>query len=85
LFENVKNIDKAVISVHCHNDLGLATANTMAGLLNGARQAEVTMNVSANVRGNTSLEEVAMIIKTHSDMGLYTNIVSERITGSVSW
>ncbi len=81
LFENVKNIDKAVISVHCHNDLGLATANTMAGLLNGARQAEVTMNGIGERAGNTSLEEVAMIIKTHGDIGLTTNIKSERIYG----
>jgi 2-isopropylmalate synthase len=81
LFENVKNIDKAVISVHCHNDLGLATANTMAGLLNGARQAEVTMNGIGERAGNTSLEEVAMIIKTHSDLGLTTNIKSEKIYG----
>jgi len=80
LFENVKNIDKTVISVHCHNDLGLATANTMAGLLNGARQAEVTINGIGERAGNTALEEVAMIIKTHSDLGLYTNIKSERIS-----
>ncbi len=81
LFENVKNIDKAVISVHCHNDLGLATANTMAGLLNGARQAEVTMNGIGERAGNTSLEEIAMIIKTHGDLGLTTSIKSQRIYG----
>ncbi len=79
LFENVKNIDKAVISVHCHNDLGLATANTISGLIHGARQAEVTINGIGERAGNTSLEEVAMIVKTHSDLGLYTNIKSERI------
>lgn len=79
LVENVKNIDKAVISVHCHNDLGLATANTIAGLINGARQAEVTMNGIGERAGNTSLEEVAMILETHKDLGLTTNIKPERI------
>jgi len=79
LFENVKNIEKAVISVHCHNDLGLATANTISGLIHGARQAEVTINGIGERAGNTSLEEVAMIIKTHGDLGLQTNIKSERI------
>lgn len=79
LFENVKNIDKAIISVHCHNDLGLATANTISGLMNGARQAEVTINGIGERAGNTSLEEVAMILKTHKDIDLYTNIKSEKI------
>ena len=79
LFEHVKNIQKAVISVHCHNDLGLATANTIAGLMNGARQAEVTINGIGERAGNTSLEEVAMIIKTHKDLDLHTNIKSERL------
>ncbi len=79
LFENVKNIHKATISVHCHNDLGMATANTMSGLLNGARQAEVTINGIGERAGNTSLEEIAMIIKTHKDLDLYTNIKSEKI------
>lgn len=79
LFENVSNIHKAVISVHCHNDLGLATANTIAGLVNGARQAEVTINGIGERAGNTSLEEVAMILKTHKDLDLHTNIKSERI------
>lgn len=79
LFENVKNIDKAIISVHCHNDLGLATANTMAGVMNGARQVEVTVNGIGERAGNTALEEVAMILKTHRDLGLKTNINSKRI------
>jgi 2-isopropylmalate synthase len=79
LFENVKNIDKAVISVHCHNDLGLATANTLSGLINGARQAEVTINGIGERAGNTSLEEVAMTLKVHKDMDFYTNIKSERL------
>lgn len=79
LFENVSNIHKAVISVHCHNDLGLATANTISGLVNGARQAEVTINGIGERAGNTSLEEVAMIAKTHKDLGFHTNIKSEKI------
>jgi 2-isopropylmalate synthase len=77
--EHVKNVDKAILSVHCHNDLGMATANTLAGLINGARQAEVTINGIGERAGNTSLEEVAMAIQVHRDLGLYTNIKSERI------
>lgn len=79
LMENVKNIDKAILSVHCHNDLGMATANTISGLINGARQAEVTINGIGERAGNTSLEEVAMTLKVHKDLNLYTNIKSERI------
>lgn len=79
LVDNVKNIDKAIISVHCHNDLGLATANTLSGLIHGARQAEVTINGIGERAGNTSLEEVAMAIQVHKDLNLYTNIKSERI------
>ena len=79
LFEHVKNIDKAVISVHCHNDLGLATANTLAGLMNGAGQAEVTINGIGERAGNTALEEVAMALKVHKDLDLYTDIKSERL------
>jgi 2-isopropylmalate synthase len=79
LYENVKNIHKATISVHCHNDLGMATANTMSGLIAGARQAEVTINGIGERAGNTSLEEVAMIIQTHKDLGLYTNIKSQKL------
>ncbi|HZY78835.1 MAG TPA: 2-isopropylmalate synthase [Cyclobacteriaceae bacterium] len=81
LFNNVKNIDKAVISVHCHNDLGMATANTISGILNGARQVEVTINGIGERAGNTSLEEVVMILKTHKDLDMYTNIVSEKLFG----
>ena len=81
LFEHVKNIHKATISVHCHNDLGMATANTMAGLIAGAGQAEVTINGIGERAGNTSLEEMAMIIRTHKDLDLHTNIVSERLYG----
>lgn len=79
LFENVKNIDKAIISVHCHNDLGMATANTIAGLMNGARQAEVTINGIGERAGNTSLEEVAMILQTHKDLNLHTDINSQML------
>jgi 2-isopropylmalate synthase len=79
LFDHVKNIDKAIISVHCHNDLGLATANTIAGLMSGARQAEVTINGIGERAGNTSLEEVAMILQTHKDLNLHTGIKSEML------
>jgi len=79
LMENVKNIDKAIISVHCHNDLGLATANTIAGLSNGARQAEVTINGIGERAGNTSLEEIAMILQTHKDLDLYCNVKAHKI------
>ena len=74
LKENVKNIDQAIISVHCHNDLGLATANSIAGLQNGARQIEGTINGIGERAGNTSIEEVVMILKTHQALGLHTNI-----------
>jgi 2-isopropylmalate synthase len=79
LVDNVKNIDKAILSTHCHNDLGMATANTVSGLLNGARQAEVTINGIGERAGNTSLEEVVMILKSHKDIDLYTNIDSKKI------
>ena len=79
LFENVTNIEKAVISVHCHNDLGLATANTVAGVMNGARQVEVTINGIGERAGNTSLEEVAMIFQVHKDLGFETGIKSEKL------
>jgi 2-isopropylmalate synthase len=74
LKDNVQNIDKAIISVHCHNDLGLATANSVAGLQNGARQIEGTINGIGERAGNTSIEEVVMILKTHKVLGLHTNI-----------
>ena len=74
LKENVQNIDKAIISVHCHNDLGLATANSIAGLQNGARQVEGTINGIGERAGNTSIEEVVMILKTHESINLFTNI-----------
>jgi 2-isopropylmalate synthase len=74
LKDNVQNIDKAIISAHCHNDLGLATANSIAGLQNGCRQVEGTINGIGERAGNTSLEEVVMILKTHPVLGLHTNI-----------
>jgi 2-isopropylmalate synthase len=79
LKENVSNIDKAIISTHCHNDLGMATANTMMGIINGARQVEVTVNGIGERAGNTSLEEIAMIIKSHHDLKLSTGINSKLI------
>jgi 2-isopropylmalate synthase len=74
LKENVKGIDKAILSCHCHNDLGLATANSIAGVLNGARQIECTINGIGERAGNTSLEEVVMIMRQHPDLNLDTNI-----------
>ncbi|MAT55894.1 MAG: 2-isopropylmalate synthase [Saprospirales bacterium] len=79
LMDKVPNIDQAIISCHCHNDLGLATANTIAGVLNGARQVEVTINGIGERAGNTSLEEVAMILKTHKNLDLTTDIDTQRI------
>ena len=79
LVNNVKDIDKAVISCHCHNDLGLATANSLAGVIAGARQIECTINGIGERAGNTSLEEVAMGIKKHPELGLYTNIDSTKL------
>lgn len=81
LMDHVSNIDKAIISVHCHNDLGLATANTIAGVMNGARQVECTINGIGERAGNTSLEEVAMILKTHHALGYHTGINSKQIYG----
>ena len=71
---NVKNIDMATISCHCHNDLGLATANSIEGVINGARQIECTINGIGERAGNTSLEEVVMILKQHEELNLDTNI-----------
>ena len=79
LMEHVDGIHHAVISTHCHNDLGMATANTMAGVLNGARQVEVTINGIGERAGNTSLEEVAMILKCHKHIGIDTNINTQKI------
>lgn len=78
LMEYVDGIDKAIISTHCHNDLGLATANTLSGILNGARQVEVTINGIGERAGNTSLEEIAMILKCHK-LNIETNINTTKI------
>ena len=81
LFDRVPNIDQAIISVHCHNDLGLAVANSLAAVENGARQVECTINGIGERAGNCSLEEVAMILKTReSRLGFRTNINSNEIS-----
>ncbi len=77
LVENVPNIDKAIISTHCHNDLGMATANTLSGVLNGARQVEVTINGVGERAGNTAMEEVVMAVKCRKDIPVYTDIVTK--------
>lgn len=77
LRENVKGIEKATLSCHCHNDLGLATANSIAGVINGARQIECTINGIGERAGNTSLEEVVMIMRQHPDLNLDTSINSK--------
>ena len=77
LKENVKGIDKAILSCHCHNDLGLATANSISGVINGARQIECTINGIGERAGNTSLEEVVMILRQHPYLNLDTNINSK--------
>ncbi|MBI3884105.1 MAG: 2-isopropylmalate synthase [Sphingobacteriales bacterium] len=80
LKNNVSNIDKAIISCHCHDDLGLSTANSIAGIINGARQIECTINGIGERAGNTSLEEVVMIIKQHEKaMGFFTNVDSKKL------
>jgi 2-isopropylmalate synthase len=79
LINNVPNIDKAILSCHCHNDLGLATANSIAGVINGARQIECTINGLGERAGNTSLEEVVMVLKQHHSLGYYTNINAKQL------
>ena len=79
LMNNVPNIDKAILSCHCHNDLGLATANSIAGIRNGARQIECTINGLGERAGNTSLEEVVMVIKQHKQLGFYTSINAQEL------
>ncbi len=81
LRENVKDIDKAILSCHCHNDLGLATANSIEGVINGARQIECTINGIGERAGNTALEEVVMIIRQHPYLKLNTNIKTEMLYG----
>ena len=77
LINNVPNIDKAILSCHCHNDLGLATANSIAGVIAGARQIECTINGIGERAGNTSLEEVVMVLKQHKSLNLYTDVRTE--------
>jgi 2-isopropylmalate synthase len=79
LMNHVPNIDKAVISCHCHNDLGMATANSIAGIRAGARQIECTINGLGERAGNTSLEEVVMIIRQHAHLGFYTDIRTQEL------
>ncbi len=81
LKENVKGIEKAIISCHCHNDLGLATANSIEGIINGARQIECTINGIGERAGNTALEEVVMILKQHPYLNLDTNINTKHLYG----
>lgn len=83
LIDHVSNVDKAVLSCHCHNDLGLATANSIAGAIAGARQIECTINGLGERAGNTSLEEVVMVLRQHADLGLYTN-VNPKLLNSIS-
>lgn len=79
LKENVKGIEKAILSCHCHNDLGLATANSIAGAINGARQIECTINGLGERAGNTALEEVVMILKQHKDLNFHTDVNSKML------
>lgn len=80
LMENVKGVHNAILATHCHNDLGMATANSLSGVINGARQIECTINGIGERAGNTALEEVVMALRCHKSLGLDTNIVSQQIT-----
>jgi 2-isopropylmalate synthase len=84
LYENVKGIEKAILSTHCHNDLGMATANSVAGVINGARQIECTINGVGERAGNTALEEVVMIMRQHPRLNLETNINTKLLTETSS-
>jgi 2-isopropylmalate synthase len=84
LYENVKGIEKAILSTHCHNDLGMATANSIAGVINGARQIECTINGVGERAGNTALEEVVMILRQHPRLNLETNINTKLLTETSS-
>ncbi|MDE7145423.1 MAG: 2-isopropylmalate synthase, partial [Duncaniella sp.] len=81
LMDHVDGIDKVTIATHCHNDLGMATANTISGIVNGARQAEVTINGIGERAGNTSLEEVVMTLRSHKELHIDTNVNATKITG----
>lgn len=80
LMEHVDGVHKAILSTHCHNDLGMATANTLSGVINGARQVEVTINGIGERAGNTSLEEVVMALRCHKHLGIDTGINSKGLT-----
>lgn len=82
LMEHVDGIHKVTIATHCHNDLGMATANTVSGVLAGARQAEVTINGIGERAGNTSLEEVVMVMRSHKELGIDTNINTTKISAA---
>lgn len=81
LMEHVDGIHRVTIATHCHNDLGMATANTISGVMGGARQAEVTINGIGERAGNTSLEEVVMAFRSHKELGIDTNINATKICG----
>ncbi|WP_185877856.1 2-isopropylmalate synthase [Blattabacterium cuenoti] len=83
LKENVKGIDKVLLSTHCHNDLGLATANSLYGIINGAEQVECTINGIGERAGNTSLEEIVMILKKNHYLNLFSNI-NTKLLSSIS-
>lgn len=85
LMDHVDGIENAIISTHCHNDLGMATANTVQGVLNGARQVEVTMNGIGERAGNTSLEEIAMISRVTKNVTLLPISIRQRFTESAVW
>ncbi|MDR1680064.1 MAG: 2-isopropylmalate synthase [Prevotellaceae bacterium] len=80
LMENVKGVHNAIISTHCHNDLGMATANTIEGVIAGARQVETTINGIGERAGNTAMEEIAMILHSHKELNITTNINTKKIT-----
>ncbi|MEL6133996.1 MAG: 2-isopropylmalate synthase, partial [Bacteroidota bacterium] len=79
LVNHVPNIDKAILSCHCHNDLGLATANSIAGVIAGARQIECTINGLGERAGNASLEESVMILRKHPELGFYTDVDNQKL------
>ena len=80
LRDHVKDIDKAILSCHCHNDLGLATANSISGIRNGARQIECTINGIGERAGNTSMEEVVMILKQHPYLNFHSDVNTRMLT-----
>lgn len=82
LMEHVDGIDRVTIATHCHNDLGMATANTVSGIVAGARQAEVTINGIGERAGNTSLEEVVMTFRSHKELGIDSNVKATRLSGA---